>query len=156
MAFSSGFPRGPWPSVCSLGAVHGQTAALSLKMRGGDGLGTPRAIWLASFPAASKRWNLPDADGTAPGFYLKDSGPFPVQGPLVLSACSNPNKARASSDSNLFMERVVLTWTHAVLTLGFAVVTQPGPVGFQPSGKWHLPPVFLGSSFQRQDFCVSE
>lgn len=97
VAFSSGFPRGLWPSVCSLGAVHGQKAALSLKMRGGDRLETPRAAWPASFSAASKCWNLPDADGTALGFYLKDSGPFPAQGPLVLSVCSNPNKARASS-----------------------------------------------------------
>lgn len=154
MAFSSGFPRGPWPRVCSLGAAHGQKAALSLKMRGGGGLGTARAAWLASFSAASRRWDLPDANGTALGFCLKDRSPFPVQRLLILSVCSNPNKARASSDSNLFRERVVLTWTHAVLTLGFAVVTRPG--GSRQLGKQHLPQVFLGSSSQRRDFCGPE
>lgn len=72
------------------------------------------------------------------------------------SVCRNPNKARASSDANLFRERVVLIWANAVLTLGFAAVTRPGPGPPQPLGKRHLPQVFLGSSFQRRDLCGSE
>lgn len=105
--------------------------------------GSSGSLWAApGFPsAASKPWNLHDADGTALGF-CSDTGPLPVRGLPVLSACSNTDRNKAwapGTHESLQGDRgpdLDACCAHTWLCSGYSA----WPVGFQPLGKWHLPP----------------